>query len=133
MSHVSSRKQWLWLASLPFLTLACANAYGARPETADERARSVQGGVYDIVRARCDLEKRCSSIGPGQKFDTRAICESKMQGETALHLNLADCPLGVEPRKLDACITSILAQDCDSMFDALSRWNACRNGQLCYR
>lgn len=133
MAHVSSRKQWLWLASLPLLTLTACAVRGSRPETAEERAHSVQGGVYDIVRARCDLEARCGTIGPGQRFDSRSVCESKMQGETALHLNTADCPLGVEPRKLDVCVTSILAQDCDSLFDALTRWNACRNGQLCYR
>ena len=93
----------------------------------------MDAGVADIVHARCDLEDRCANIGPGQKFDSRAVCESKMQGETASHLNTSDCPLGVEPRKLDACISSILAQDCGSMFDALNRWNACRNGQICYQ
>jgi len=108
-------------------------AASRRPETAIERERSVEAAVADIVHARCDLEDRCANIGPGQKFESRTACESKMQGETASHLNLSDCPLGVEGRKLEACISSILAQDCGSMFDALSRWNACRNGQICYQ
>lgn len=139
MSHQSSRN-WLCLSSLLILGStslalgACGHGSGsARPETAEARARSVHGAVADIVHARCDLEDRCANIGPGQKFDTRAICESKMQGEAASHLNTSDCPLGVEPRKLEACISSILAQDCGSMFDALNRWNACRNGQICYQ
>ena len=104
-----------------------------RPETVEERARSVEAAVADIVRARCDLEERCANIGPGLKFDSRDVCRSKMHGETASHLNTQDCPLGVDTRKLDACTSSILAQDCGSMFDALSRWNACRNGQICYQ
>lgn len=103
-----------------------------RPETAVERERSVSLAVADIVDARCELETRCANIGPGQKFDSRSQCESKMQGETAVSLNTSDCPLGVEPRKLDSCISSILAQDCGSVFDALNRWNACRDGQICY-
>lgn len=104
-----------------------------RPETAEERARSVGLAVEHILHARCDLEERCANIGPNQKFDSRSACESKMQGETAVALNTNDCPLGVESRKLDACVTSILAQDCGNMFDALNRWNACRVGQVCYQ
>jgi hypothetical protein len=133
--QVSSRTHWFLFATFQLCSLAgCSVTAGtARPETADERAHSVQAAVYDVVRARCDLESHCRNIGPGQKFESRSVCESKMQGETASHVNTSDCPLGVEPRKLDACITSILAQDCGSLFDALNRWNACRNGQICYQ
>lgn len=136
MLQLPSRK-WLCLTTFPILALAlsaCGHASGSgRPETAQERAQSVATAVAEIVRARCDLEDRCANLGPGQKFDSRAVCESKMQGETADELNTADCPLGVERRKLEACVASILAQECESMFDAISRWNACRNGQICYQ
>jgi hypothetical protein len=111
---------------------ACAPMVDRRPETALERDRSVKVGVLDIVDARCDLEERCANIGPRGRFESRSACESKMQGETAITLNTADCPMGVERRKLDACVASILAQDCGSIFDALNRWNACRDGQICY-
>ena len=135
MSHRRLSHTWLafvWLQSaLLFPACAPVGQY-RRPETPAERARSVAAGVSDIVAARCDLESHCANIGPGQKFDSRSMCESKMQGETAVTLNTADCPLGVEPRKLDACVASILAQDCGNMFDALTRWNQCRNGQICY-
>lgn len=128
----------IWLRLVGLLNVlamfACSSPVShRRPETAQERARSVEAAVQQIFNARCDLEARCGNIGPGQKFDSRATCESKMQGETAVTLNASDCPLGVEARKLDACTASILAQDCGSMFDALHRWNACRIGQICYQ
>jgi hypothetical protein len=130
LSHTWLRFVWLQSA---FLLAACAHLENRRPETQQERAHSVAAAVADIVDARCELEEHCANIGPGQKFDSRAACGSKMQGETAVTLNTADCPLGVERRKLDACVSSILAQDCGNMFDALSRWNACRDGQICYQ
>ena len=135
MSSVSARRLWLGLVVLHagVCLAACATMGDRRPETLAERERSVENAVSDIVGARCDLETRCGHIGPGQKFDSRPVCGSKMQGETAVQLNTADCPLGVEPRKLDACVSSILAQDCGNLFDALNRWNACRNGQICYQ
>lgn len=136
MSHRRSSHVWLRLLALQaaLLWAACSPALSyRRPETPEERARSVDLAVGHILAARCDLEERCANIGPGQKFESRATCESKMQGETAVSLNTSDCPLGVEPRKLDACVSSILAQDCGSVFDALNRWNACRVGQICYQ
>jgi hypothetical protein len=136
MSHAQSSHIWLRLVALQAALLlgACvAVDPNRRPETPAERSRSVENAVADIVGARCELEGRCGHVGPGQKFDTRDQCASKMQGETAVSLNTSDCPLGVEPRKLDACITSILAQNCDNVFDALNRWNSCRNGQICYK
>lgn len=128
-----SHRLLVWLQSA-WLLAACAHVgENRRPETPAEKERSVAMGVADIVGARCDLEDRCANIGPGRKFDSRSACESKLQGETASALNTADCPLGVERRKLDRCIASILAQDCGNMFDALNRWNACRDGQICYQ
>lgn len=111
---------------------ACARIADRPPQSAQERDRSVQLGVLDIVDARCDLEERCGNIGARGRFESRSACESKMQGETAITINTADCPRGIERRKLDACVASIRAQDCGSIFDALNRWNACREGQICY-
>jgi hypothetical protein len=136
MSHRQSSQIWLRLLALlgAWAWAACTPPLSnRRPETGEERARSVQLAVEHILHARCDLEERCAHIGPGQKFDSHSACESKMQGETAVTLNTSDCPLGVEARKLDACVSSILAQDCGNMFDALNRWNACRVGQICYQ
>lgn len=135
MSSLSVPRLWFGLVVLHagWSLGGCGHMGNTRPETPAERARNVQAAVDDIVGARCDLEKHCGNIGPGLKFESRDTCASKMQGETASHLNTQDCPLGVEGRKLDACISSILAQDCGSLFDALNRWNACRDGQICYQ
>jgi len=103
------------------------------PETPAARADSVRLAVVDIVHARCDLEQQCANVGPGQKFDTRDACESKMQGTTASALNIQDCPLGVNNKKLETCLANIRAEECTSLFDSMSRWNACRNGQICYQ
>jgi len=134
MTLVSPR-HWLAFALLHVVPMlaACGPSIGnTRPDSQAEVARTIDIAVTEIVKARCGLEERCSTVGPGRRFESRAACASKMHGETAQHLNLADCPLGVEGRKLDACVSSISAQDCGNVFDVLNRWNDCRNGQICY-
>lgn len=113
----------------------CAHTAGmaGQPETPAARADSVLSAVDDVVDARCDLEERCHNVGAGQTFDSRDTCESKMQGTTANEINAKDCPLGVDPNKLEACLASIRAEECGSVFDSLTRWNTCRPGQLCYK
>ena len=120
------------LAAASLLGCGAGQSMAGPPETPAERARSVELAVRDIVMTRCDLEERCHNIGGGQRFERRDSCESKLQGTTQSEVNLEDCPLGVDPRKLEVCLASIRAEDCGSMFDALSRWNSCRKGQLCY-
>jgi hypothetical protein len=91
----------------------------------------MESAVADIVEARCDLEQRCNNVAPGQKFDSRDTCESKLQGSTADDLNTKDCPHGVDPGKLSVCLADIKGEKCGNPFDSLSRWNACRTGQIC--
>ena len=96
-----------------------------------ERSDSVAAGVDAIVATRCDLEQKCSNIAPGQKYNSREACESKLQGTTAAELNIQDCPRGVDCGKLEACLATIRAEECSSVFDSMSRWNACRTGTIC--
>ena len=103
------------------------------PATPAARADSVEGAVGEILNARCDLEDRCGNIAAGAKYERRDICESKMQGATASELNTKDCPLGVDVTRLDACLAMIRAEKCESIFDTLNRWNACRNGAICFK
>jgi hypothetical protein len=134
---ISVHGPWLTIATL--VTSVFLGACGAagivddHPETPAARADSVAAAVADIVNARCELEHRCNNVGPGQKYESRDACESKMQGTTASVLNTNDCPLGVDGKKLDTCIANIRAEDCGSVFDSLTRWNACRTGQVCYK
>jgi hypothetical protein len=136
MSALSFRHRLSLVTLATGMALAACGHHGAGnepPRTPGARADSVEAAVADIVNARCDLEDRCGTIAPGQKFDSRAICESKMQGSTASELNTKDCPLGVEGYKLDTCLANIRSESCESMFDSLNRWNACRNGQICFK
>lgn len=102
------------------------------PPAASAPGKEVGSAVKDIVNARCDLEQRCKNIAPGKTFDSRDVCESKVQGSTADDLNTKDCPHGVDQAKLSTCLSDIRAEECGAHpFEALSRWNACRTGQLC--
>jgi hypothetical protein len=116
------------------LIVACSHSalVPEHPDTPAARAQSVEAAVADIVNTRCGLENHCHNIGPARKYDSADVCESKLQGTTASQLNTKDCPLGVDPKKLDVCLAAIRAEDCGSIFDSLERWNACRNGQICW-
>jgi hypothetical protein len=132
-SHLHRLCLLTFVAGLALAACAHRGVGNEPPVTPAARADSVEAAVADIVDARCDLEDRCGSLGPGQKYESRAICESKMQGTSASELNTKDCPLGVEGRKLDTCLANIRSESCESMFDSLNRWNACRNGQICFK
>jgi hypothetical protein len=117
------------------LALGACDRQGLAPEhseTPEAREHAVESAVEDIVDARCDLEERCNHVGPGTTFDSRDTCESKMQGTTASELNTKDCPRGVDGTKLVTCLANIRAEACTSIFDSLTRWNACRSGQVCF-
>lgn len=107
-------------------------AHSQMPPGASAPGREVKLAVKDIVDARCDLEQRCNNIAPGQTYDNRGMCESKLQGTTAEDLNTKDCKHGVDQEKLSTCLSDIRAEECGAHpIEALSRWNACRTGQLC--
>jgi hypothetical protein len=134
----SSRTTGLTLASLAHVLVlglgACGHnglpsEHGVSPAA---RAHGVESAVEDVVDARCDLEERCNNVAPGQKFESRDVCESKMQGTSASAINTKDCPLGVDDKKLEICLATIRGEECTSLFDSLERWNACRSGQVCF-
>jgi Family of unknown function (DUF6184) len=106
-------------------------AHAARTQHMAYGSQNAKSAVNDIVNARCDLEQRCSNIASGKKYDSRDMCESKLQGATADDLNTKDCPHGVDQGKLSTCLSDIKAESCGNPFDSLSRWNACRTGQIC--
>jgi hypothetical protein len=94
-------------------------------------ARELKSAVTDISDARCDLEQRCNNIGAGQSFDNREACETKMHGSLADDLNTKDCPHGVDHSKLSACLGQLKSEECGNPMDSMSRWEACRQGELC--
>lgn len=131
---ISSLRMCLTISTLAASAVG-ACSHNDRPAThaqmASARSQKAKSAVNDIVNARCDLEQRCSNIASGKKYDSRDMCESKLQGATADDLNTKDCPHGVDQGKLSTCLSDIRAESCGNPLDSLSRWNACRTGQIC--
>jgi hypothetical protein len=94
-------------------------------------ARELSSAVDDLTDARCDLEERCKHIGADETYDNREACETKLHGSISDDLNTSDCPHGIADAKLTACLNEIKAEDCGDPIDAMSRWNSCRQGQIC--
>jgi hypothetical protein len=94
-------------------------------------ARELSSAVHDLSDARCDLEERCNHVGAGQTYENREACETKMHGSIGDDLNTNDCPHGIADSKLSSCLSDIHAEKCGNPIEALSRWNACRKGEIC--
>jgi hypothetical protein len=119
-------------STLASCTLLGACSHDKRPAYAEApRAYELKSAVNDVVRARCNLEQRCNNIAAGKKYDDRQACESKLQGSVADDLNTQDCPNGVDHDKLSECLNDIKAESCSNPLDSMSRWNACRTGNIC--
>ena len=54
-----------------------------------------------------------------------------MHGSIADDLNTKDCPNGVDHSKLSACLSQLQSEECGNPMDSMSRWAACRQGELC--
>lgn len=121
------------VATGPALLMACD--HDEHPASAHEvkvpGAGDVNSARDSIVAARCDREERCSNIGGGKDYETRAACSSKLEGKTGSHLNAQDCARGVDQPKLSDCLSKIRAEDCGNPIDSLSRFAACRTGEIC--
>jgi hypothetical protein len=128
------------VATGPALLMACdhdehpASAHEAKHR---EKASAVPGtgdvnsARDSIVAARCDREERCSNIGGGKDYETRAACSSKLEGKTGSYLNTQDCAHGIDQPKLSDCLSKIRTEDCGNPIDSLSRLAACRTGAIC--
>jgi hypothetical protein len=118
------------------LVMACSNeqqnqpaAYGqmnVQPPTPDQ-------AVDRIAGARCDLEMSCNNIGTDRRFMNRSACLDKQRGELAGHLRVDQCPMGIDARRLDTCVSTIRSQRCGNVLDSVGRMTACRTSDLCMR
>jgi len=131
------------VASGPALLIACEHdehavhpsaghgAVATDKPTVPAGAGEVASARESIVAARCDREERCANIGAGKDYETRDACSSKLDGKTGSDLNTEDCARGVDKPKLSACLSKIRTEDCGSPIDSLSRFAACRTGEIC--
>jgi hypothetical protein len=131
------------VASGPVLLIACEHgehaerAKSGHDAVATERSTVPAGGGdvasarESIVAARCDREERCSNIGAGKDYESRDACSSKLDGKTGSDLNTEDCTRGVDRPKLSTCLSKIRTEDCGNPIDSMSRFAACRTGEIC--
>ncbi|HVU02772.1 MAG TPA: DUF6184 family natural product biosynthesis lipoprotein [Polyangiaceae bacterium] len=85
----------------------------------------------DIVAARCDREVRCSNVGDGKSYEDRQACVRSLEGKTGDDLDANACSNGIDQPKLADCLAKIRAEDCGNPIDSLSRFAACRTGEIC--
>lgn len=110
--------------------LACS--HDKRVDSAHEaKPTEITSARNTIVSARCDREQRCSNIGAGRDYENRNACTSKLEGKTGSDLNAQDCSRGVDQPKLSGCLSKIRTEDCGNPIDSLSRFAACRTGEIC--
>ncbi|WP_394828316.1 DUF6184 family natural product biosynthesis lipoprotein [Pendulispora albinea] len=87
--------------------------------------------VGRIADARCAREATCNNIGTEKAYATTGVCAQKIRADMRDDLNAADCPAGVAPKELDACVAAIKAENCNDPLDKLERITACRTSALC--
>lgn len=125
----------VFAAGLPLLG-ACSHERGA--ETTTTTGVSVlpapnATAVSRIADARCAHERSCSNIGPGRHYLSIEACSQKTQANVMSDLNINDCPGGVAPKELDACVAAIEAESCGNVLDKVERITACRTSALCLK
>jgi hypothetical protein len=89
--------------------------------------------VGQLATARCDQEQACKNIGPGAKYDSRAVCTDQIRGSIGNDLNAYNCPRGLDRDAIDHCMAAIRNEECSRPIDTLARIDKCRTGMLCMR
>jgi len=84
-----------------------------------------------IADARCDREVTCNQVGADKRFETREICASEEGKRTKDELKSADCPNGVDSKKLQTCLAALGKQDCSQLATSLQTVQDCRAAALC--
>lgn len=110
---------------------------GSAPRGAPKAAPTAIGGgppptelaIDQLGEARCDKEARCGRIGPDGSYDTRHQCLDADLMSRFDALDPANCPSGIDTKRLAACIEALRSERCDS--DALT--SGCTLQALCAR
>lgn len=88
---------------------------------------STEMAIDQLGAARCDKEARCGRIGPDGSYDTRHQCLDADLMSRFDALDPANCPNGIDTKRLGACIEALRTERCDS--DSLS--GGCTLQALC--
>jgi hypothetical protein len=89
--------------------------------------------VTQLAAARCERERACNNVGPGDKYVSHEVCMDQMRGSLANDLNAYDCPRGIDREALERCSAAIRVEECSHPLDTLSRMEKCRTAALCMR
>jgi hypothetical protein len=130
------KKAWLALsfATVPLLVLACDHDSSPRIETTAGQGAAQPVNQHDIdaiATERCAREDRCGNIGDGRSYATRDVCMMKIRADNMNELTNGRCPRGIDPGRMQSCMTDIRTERCDHLFDTLSRVNSCAKDSLC--
>ncbi|MGO8992004.1 MAG: DUF6184 family natural product biosynthesis lipoprotein [Polyangiaceae bacterium] len=127
------------LVLVPALSAACdhdSNPPASAPLTTSGVVAAQPVSDHDvevISKERCDREDRCSNIGVNRKYATREVCVEQTRADNLNALTNAACPYGIDPARLQMCLSSIRDEHCNNPFDTLSRYTACTKTTLCPR
>jgi hypothetical protein len=104
------------------------------PAGSPEARERAMGGVLDrIVKATCDREQSCNTIGPGATFGSRQECENDARGKYAKDLNVANCPGGIDQGGYEDCLTSLDSGQCSGPGDSITRGATCSTKSICVK
>lgn len=95
------------------------------------QASSIVSATTLLAGARCDRQGACKEIGGGKRHETRETCTRDEMNRAQGDIRAADCPNGVDERKLQVCLDSIAKQECAALTTSLSTMNECKTAALC--
>jgi Family of unknown function (DUF6184) len=112
------------LACMPGCPRTASTPAAAAPPLDDAAAAS------QVAAVRCDHEQACDNVGQGRLYATREACFAEMTKSAEGDLGPVVCPLGVDVRRLNACIGQFQRESCHPLAP-LSRMVACAPNAVC--
>lgn len=86
-----------------------------------------------LAQVRCDHMANCNDIGPGRKYMAQDDCMTDLRSKEANHLAQSECSIGIDPQRLDRCVSEIRDSRCGNVMERFESQMSCRTSQLCPR
>jgi len=87
--------------------------------------------IERLASARCSRASDCKNVGIDSPFFSYDTCLRELPMSLRRDLGASACPLGVDPRKVETCLTEINNESCDNAVETLERVVACRRAEFC--
>jgi hypothetical protein len=102
------------------------------PPTLSQRAENPHNSDADrLAAARCDREQTCGNIGLSQRYTSRHECIAQVQNSVVNDLAAYDCPRGLDPNAVTACVNAIGTEACSQRIDTIASVGKCRHDAVC--